>query len=98
MPFCLDDVSKLPFSCFKFLGSSLARAVDVAGSKVGHKICQAICRATVEHLPSQNGRQPRAEYGSNTHFNQNLNSARAILPEESHPDIYPKRVKKHLEH
>ncbi len=57
-----------------------------------------ICRATVEHLPSQNGRQPRAEYGSNTHFSQNLNSARAILPEESHPDIYPKRVKKHLEH
>ena len=56
------------------------------------------CRATVEHLPSQNGRQPRAEYGSNTHFNQNLILARAILPEESHPDIYPKRVKKHLEH
>ena len=25
MPFCLDDVSKLPFSCFKFLGSELSR-------------------------------------------------------------------------
>ena len=59
MPFCLDDVSKLPFSCFKFLGSELARAVDVAGLKVGHKICQAICPSRII----------KSGGGKNGHFN-----------------------------